>query len=221
MFKSVLIAEDHESISISVKKTLAELGVVQTDYVYYCDDAVMRIQKAIKAAEPYELLITDLSFEEDHRKQQVLTGAELIMAVRKIQPTIKVLVFSGETKPAVIDHLFTSLQINGYVRKARNDAKELKQALAAIYKGNRYLSGDVKQNIKEKNAYEFSDFDIMIISLLSNGKLQKDIPTYLQQHQIKPSGLSSVEKRLNLMKETLGFAKNEQLVAFCKDMGII
>jgi two-component system capsular synthesis response regulator RcsB len=30
-----------------------------------------------------------------------------------------------------------------------------------------------------------------------------------------------VEKRLNLMRETLDFTKNEQLIAFCKDMGVI
>jgi two-component system capsular synthesis response regulator RcsB len=51
--------------------------------------------------------------------------------------------------------------------------------------------------------------------------LQKDIPDYLQQKEIKPSGLSSIEKRLNLMKESLGFTKNEQLVAYCKDFGLI
>ncbi|RZM30077.1 MAG: response regulator, partial [Pedobacter sp.] len=78
-----------------------------------------------------------------------------------------------------------------------------------------------RQNVKQKNAYEFSEFDITIISLLSQGRLQKDIPNYLQENNIKPSGLSSVEKRLNLMKEELSFSKNEQLVAYCKDFGII
>lgn len=221
MFKRVLIAEDHESVSISVKKTLTELEVAHIVYVYYCDDALIRIEKAMKQGEPYDLLITDLSFEEDHRLQQILTGNALVKAVKKIQPNIKTLIFSAENKPAVIDELFSNLKVDGYVRKARNDAKELKVALTAIYKGRKYLPDGIKQSIKEKNTYEFSSFEIIIISLLSNGTLQKDIPTYLQQHQIKPSGLSSVEKRLNLMKESLGFAKNEQLVAFCKDMGII
>jgi two-component system capsular synthesis response regulator RcsB len=51
--------------------------------------------------------------------------------------------------------------------------------------------------------------------------LQKEIPAYLQENNIRPSGLSSIEKRLNLMKEVLDFSKNEQLVAYCKDFGII
>ena len=221
MFKRVLIAEDHEMTSISVRKTLDDLGIAQTEYTYYCDDAYMHIKKNVHSEQPFDLLITDLSFEEDHRTQLLAGGLELIAAVKAIQPDIKVLVFSAENKAAIIDTLFKELGINAYVRKARNDAQDLKMGIEAIFKNKTYLSAHLKSIIKQKNAYEFSNYDITIISLLSQGTLQKDIPNYLQQNNIKPSGLSSVEKRLNLMKEILEFTKNEQLVAYCKDFGII
>lgn len=221
MFKRVLIAEDHESASISVRKTLEDLGIASAEYTFYCDDALMHIKKNVNADQPYDLLITDLSFEEDHRPQKLSSGMELVSAVKLIQPGLKVLVFSAENKAAVVDTLFKELGINGYVRKARHDAKDLKLAIQAIYKNKIYLSEDLKQTVKQKNAYEFTDFDITIISLLSRGMLQKEIPAYLQENNIRPSGLSSIEKRLNLMKEMLDFSKNEQLVAYCKDFGII
>jgi two-component system capsular synthesis response regulator RcsB len=221
MFKKVLIAEDHESANISVRKTLADLGIVDTDYVFYCDHAMTRIQKALKSDDPYDLLITDLSFEEDHNQQSISGGTELIKAAKTLQPGLKVIVFSAENKTAVIDTLFKDLAINGYVRKARNDAKDLKLAIDSIYKGQTYTSVDLKKAIKEKNSHEFTAFDIKIISLLSTGTPQKDIPLYLQQNNIKPSGLSSVEKRFNLMREVLDFSNNGQLIAYCKDMGII
>jgi len=221
MFKKVLIAEDHETTSISVRKTLEDLGIVQADYTYYCDDALMHIKKNLLSEQPYDLLITDLSFEEDHRKQNLVGGMELIAAVKAVQPNLKVLVFSAENKAAVIDTLFKDLSINAYVRKARHDAKELKKAMEAIAKNQTFISENLKQVVKQKNAYEFSSYDITIISLLSQGTLQKEIPAYLQKNNIKPAGLSSVEKRLNLMKEVLDFSKNEQLVAYCKDFGII
>jgi two-component system capsular synthesis response regulator RcsB len=221
MFKRVLIAEDQEMTSISVRKTLEDLGIKQAEYTYYCDDAYLQIKKNVDSEQPFDLLITDLSFEEDHRKQLLAGGVELITAVKSVQPGIKVLVFSAENKAAVIDVLFKELGINAYVRKARNDAKDLKLGIEAISQNKTYLSAHLKSMVKQKNAYEFSSFDITIISLLSQGTLQKDIPLYLQQNNIKPSGLSSVEKRLNLMKEVLEFTKNEQLVAYCKDFGII
>ena len=221
MFKRVLIAEDQEMASISVRKTLEDLAIAQSEYTYYCDDAYMHIKKNVHSEQPFDLLITDLSFEEDHRTQLLAGGLELIAAVKTVQPDIKVLVFSAENKAAVIDTLFKELGINAYVRKARNDAQDLKMGIEAISKNKTYLSANLKSIIKQKNAYEFSNYDVTIISLLSQGTLQKDIPNYLQHNNIKPSGLSSVEKRLNLMKEILEFTKNEQLVAYCKDFGII
>ncbi len=221
MFKNVLIAEDHESASISVRRTLEDLGVASPDYAYYCDDALTRLRKSLQDGHPYELLITDLFFEEDDRAQQITSGTGLIAAARHLQPGLKVLVFSAESKAAVIEPLFKEQGINGFVQKARRDAEELKSAIEQIYKNKQHYPLHLRLAVKQKNTYDFTDFDITIISLLSQGVLQKDIPGRLQQMNIRPSGLSSVEKRLNLIKDTLEFSKNEQLVAFCKDMGII
>ncbi|WP_443945108.1 response regulator [Pedobacter sp. AW1-32] len=221
MFKKVLIAEDHEIANISVVKTLKDLGIESADYVYYCDDALTWIRNAQKNECPYDLLITDLSFEEDHNRQTILNGAELIKAAKSAQPDLKVLVFSSENKPAVIDTLFKDLNVNGFVRKARHDAQNLKQALHTISNGKEYLSPDLKSGLRDKNSHNFTELDIAIITLLAQGTRQKEIPVFLQLKNIKPFGLSSVEKRLNLMREILDFSKNEQLVAYCKDMGII
>ncbi|WP_316806237.1 response regulator [Pedobacter agri] len=221
MFKRVLIAEDHESTSISVRKTLEDFGITDAEYTYYCDEALMHIQKSLADEQPFDLLITDLSFEEDHRIQKLAGGVELIEAVKHIHPQIKVLVFSAETNPALIDNLFKGWQINAYVRKARHDAQDLKKAIEHISQHKTYLSESLKPAVKQKNAFEFTAYDVTIISLLSKGTLQKDIPNYLQQHNIKPSGLSSIEKRLGNLRDSLEFSKNEQLVAYCKDYGII
>ncbi|QNN41514.1 response regulator [Pedobacter roseus] len=221
MFKRILIAEDQETQNISLQTTLADLSIEKPEYVYYCDDALTWIKNAIRAEQPYDLLVTDLSFVEDHNKQKIAGGVELIQAAKKVQPGLKILVFSVENKTAVIDMLFKELHIDGYVRKARHDAQYLKLAINAIYNDKKYLSPDLKLARKENNSHDFTDLDIAIISQLVDGTPQKNIPYYLQENNIKPSGLSSVEKRLNLMKEVLGFSKNEQLIAYCKDVGII
>lgn len=221
MVNKVLIAEDQESANISVQKTLEELSIIDIDYVYYCDDALQKIINNKQKNQPYDLLITDLYFEQDSRTQKIIGGPALIAAARQVQPELKVLVFSAESKAAIIEMLFEKHEIDGYVRKARNDAKELKLAISTISENQRYFPRHLAQLIKQKNSYDFNAYDVTIISLLAQGMLLKNIPQYLEQNQIKPSGLSSVEKRLNHIKDVLEFSKNEQLVAFCKDMGII
>jgi hypothetical protein len=114
-----------------------------------------------------------------------------------------------------------TLNADGYVRKARNDAKELREAIEKIANNQRHFPRYLMDLVKRKNAHDFTRFDIAVISLLAQGTLQKDIPAQLQKNGIKPSGLSSIEKRLNLMKEIFDFSKNEQLVIYCKDMGVI
>ncbi|MBM7418286.1 MULTISPECIES: response regulator [Chryseobacterium] len=221
MFKKILISEDHESINFSVQKTLEDLNFDNFEYVYYCDDALAKAQKAIREKKPYDLLITDLYYEEDHHPQKLKDGRELILAIRQEQPDLKIIVFSAEHKSGIIDSLFNDYGINGYVRKARHDSKELKKAITSVYNNENYLSLDLKQEVKKLNNYEFTTYDITLVSLLSQGVLQKNIPVFLQNNNIKPNSLSSIEKKLNTLKEELGISNNEQLVAFCKDLGII
>jgi hypothetical protein len=57
--------------------------------------------------------------------------------------------------------------------------------------------------------------------LLSQGYQQKEISDYFSEQNIKPSSLSMIEKRLKQMRDELEFSKNEQLVLFCKEAGIL
>lgn len=221
MFRKVLIAEDHEIANLSVQKTLYDFGIKDVKYVYYCDDALSWVKNALRDASPYDLLITDLIFEDDETAQQISNGIDLVKAVKLLQPELKVVVLSAESRNGIVDELFQQQMIDGYVRKGRRDGQYLKEALEATSQHKVYQSPAVKDAIRDKNSHEFSNFDIHVISLLSQGVPQKNIPYYLTERGVKPSGLSSVEKRLNLIREVLDFSKNEQLVAYCKDMGLL
>jgi len=221
MYRKVLIAEDHQSLKISVEQTLKQLGVITSKYTYYCDDALRELKTAITESEPFDLLITDLSFEDDHREQILKGGSDLIEAARLVQPNLKIIVFSAESNSAVVAQLFKKFNINGFVAKGRRDAIELQRAIEDVYTNKKHIPIELQQAIRHKNSHDFTSYDIEIISQLANGTLQKDIPAYLLQQGIKAASLSSVEKRLNQIREALGFTKNEQLVGYCKDQKVI
>lgn len=219
MFTKVLIAEDYESSNISVQRALDDLNIPNPKYVSYCDDAINWIKKGIEENNPFELMITDLSFEEDHRQQKIKTGQQLIDAARTLLPDLKIIIFSVNKKMSIIDNLFQKQLINGYVRKGREDVKDLKKALKTVYNNEKYLTYDMLG--KEKNAFEFSEYDILIISLLADGIFLKDIPKHLKDKDYKRSSMSAVEKRLKDIKVSLNINTTEQLIAFSKDFGII
>ncbi|MCU7617438.1 response regulator [Chryseobacterium sp. PBS4-4] len=221
MFKKALIAEDFESYYSSIQNALEELKIETVDNVQYCDDAFIKIKKSNREHAPYDLLITDLSFVSDHREQHLTNGRDLISIIKSESPTTKIIAFSIEDRAEVIDDLFKTHKINGFVSKGRGDLKELKQAVKAVFNDQKYISTNIKNSIKTKNSYDFTRFEIILVKLLSEGMMQKNIPDYLKENNIKPSSLSSVEKCLNNMKESLGVGNNEQLIALCKDWGII
>ncbi len=127
MFKKVLIAEDYETYNLGVIKTLDELQITNYEFVNYCDDALAKIKRSIAENQPYDLLITDLSFEEDYREQMIKSGRQLILEARELHPDLRIIVFSIENKPKSIEDLFKKYNVNSFVSKGRNDAKELKK----------------------------------------------------------------------------------------------
>lgn len=221
MFKNVFIAEDHESINISVRKSLDDLGVANKVFRNYCDDAFTLLLLSLQLEKPYELLITDLSFEEDSNTQILKGGRDLINACKAEYPALKVIVFSLESNAAVVDELFDACGIDAYVRKARHDAEDLKRAIHAVYQNKKYRSADLRRSKLLNNSFDFKTYDVEVLQMLSSGKAQKEISAILKEKNLQPSGLSSIEKRLGEIRSSLDISNNVQLIAYCKDNQII
>ena len=128
---TALIVEDHQNSNDWLQQSLKARNFEVVRNAYYCDDALLAIKNAIAEGHPFDLLVTDLSFLEDpHRKQSIENGTDLIAAARILQPELKVIVFSAETQPVIIDGLFRNMNINGFILKGRRDTEHLNEALS-------------------------------------------------------------------------------------------
>lgn len=222
MFKKVLVAEDLDSISITVIQVLEDLKIQTIDHVKYCDDALIKIKMGIKNNEPYDLLISDLSFKTDHRETNISSGEELIEAVNKVQPDIKKIVFSIEDKSYRIKSLFNEHGINAYVSKGRNSINELKTAIGRTFKNEeRILSSDLSFNFNDKSFIEIESYDISILKLLAQGYILDSISNEFKALSITPNGPSSIEKRINKLKIYFKANNNVHLIAIAKDFGLV
>lgn len=220
MFKKVLIAEDIDSINIAVKQTLSELGISQIEYVKYCDDALLRIKKANQDILPFDLFISDLSFESDHREVKIKTGEEAIDAIRKIQPDLKIIVYSIEDKSFRIKSLFEKHQINAFVHKGRNSIEQLKAAIKNVYNDASYISSNLQHIFRESNTRDIDEFDVQLIKQLSLGVSQDEMEAKFKELGISPSSKSSIEKRISKLKDYFKASNTVHLIAIAKDLGI-
>lgn len=217
----VLVVEDHESVGLSIRKTLEELNVTQVDYAHYCDDAYAYFKNSLEKAAPYDLVITDLHFAIDHRPQNIQSGKELSKRIKELHPATYLIVFSAESNPAIIKSLYDEYMIDGYVKKSRGDAKELRKAIDTVVNGSRYISQETLIVTRKQQVHQFTDYDIQILTLMIKGKKQKEIAEYFKEKNIQPSALSSIEKRLKQIKSSMKFDTNEQMIAYCMKMEII
>lgn len=217
MFKKILIAEDFDCINLGVKTMLEEF--VSNDAIHhakYCDDALIKVKGALHNQEPFDLLISDLSFTDNYREVKLKSGEELIDAIKKVQPNIKIVVFSVETKPLLIKTLLEKLDCNGYVGKGRDGIKELKEAIQLVYNTDKkYLSPQLDYTQTTRRLNEIDDLDKQIIQLLATGLDQNEIGEELGYSR------SSIEKRLNKLKIYFKAKNNPHLVSLSKDLGLI
>ncbi|WP_337966855.1 response regulator [uncultured Flavobacterium sp.] len=222
MFKKVIIAEDLEDINLGIEQTLKDLDIVNFQHAKYCDDAFLKIRKAILDNEPYDLLISDLSFKKDHRDVKISCGDELIEKVRELQPDIKIIAYSVEDKSFRIKSLFDNSDVNGFVLKGRNSIEDLKKAIHLISTSDqRFISHEVASALQEKNNFEIDDLDIEILKYLSSGTPQDEIIKIFKDSGKKPNSKSAMEKRLSRLKDFFKANNTVHLVSITKDMGII
>ncbi len=221
MFRKVIVTEDQDDINKGVVASLMEMGVPEIQHVQYCDDAYLKIKKASKDQEPYDLIITDLSFDADHRNERLSSGEELSMVLREEFPDLKIIMYSVEDRIQRVRHMIQNVGINAYVCKGRQGLKDLSAAIKQLDNDMTYLSPNIAHALRPSQDLEIDDFDLLLVEKLSQGFSQDEISREFKRNKIIPSSLSSIEKRLNKLKVQFKANNAIHLIAKVKDMGLI
>jgi two-component system capsular synthesis response regulator RcsB len=221
MFKKVIIAEDINSINIGVQQTLAELAISDIDHSRYCDEALLKIRKAIAENAPFDLLITDLSFKEDHHTATITSGKKLVNIVKDIQPEIKIIVLSIEDRAYRIKTLFED-GIDAYIKKDRNDMQELKQAMRHIAStGERFVPAEMAHIIADDSLEDIKHYDTQLLKQLASGLSPDEIAIHFRNTQVKPNSTSSIEKRISHLRTFFNASNNAQLIFITNELGLV
>ncbi|MEW7292192.1 DNA-binding response regulator [Aquimarina sp. 2304DJ70-9] len=221
MFTKILIAEDEDSDNLGIVSAVSEFTKAHVDTAQFCDKTLLKLKNAIHKNTPYDLLITDLSFVIDYKKHHITTGKQLIEEVKKVQPSIKIIVFTGEKKPAIIKSFFTNHKIDGYVCKGLYGLTQLVQAITAVDQGNIYTCPVSKDALHQKNVLQLDQYEIQLLKLLAQGYKHEEISLYLIENDIEPSSKRSVEDKIRKLRDDFNAKTNIQLVYIVNQLGLI
>ncbi|WP_299762415.1 LuxR C-terminal-related transcriptional regulator [uncultured Dokdonia sp.] len=215
MFTKIIIAEDHDTNHFGIEDALKMYNPI-IEKVKYCDDALLKIRVSADKGYPYDLLITDLNFEEDHRERTIVKGEGLILEAKELLPNLKVIVYSVEKRIARIQKLYENYHIDAFVEKGRDASLHIRKAIETIIQGHSYCTPKTSQLLRSTDEInELEEKDILLLELLSKGVKQKYIAQQLN------CSISSVEKQLNKLKVLFNASNPVHLISIAKDWGVI
>jgi two-component system capsular synthesis response regulator RcsB len=213
MFKKILIAEDFQDTNKGIVHALEanlQIDIIQEEL--YCDKAYNRFKTAFDKGEPYELLISDLTFKESHVDRRLTSGVALIKAIRSIDKNIKIIVNSMIDNPTEINALFKDQKINGYVCKGRNSLNELLEGIQEVYQNRTFVSPQLNLN-SSNSVFEMDKYDIMILKDLAEGLTKKEISEKLKKLNISPNSESTIDKKVSKLFDEFGAKNTHHLIA--------
>ena len=220
IIRKVLVVEDIDSINIGLTTTLSISFDFAIDHSNYCDNAFLKLKKALLEDDPYDLLITDLSFKGMPGNTSIHSGDELLRQARAMQPSLFTIIYSIEDRPHKLREYLQELDVNGYVLKGRDSSLQMIEAIKTIGNNGTYISPELLQALRQVPSLEIDDFDLMLLRELANGYSQQEISARLARSGITPSSLSSIEKRINRLKDYFMARNIPHLIALAKDMGL-
>lgn len=220
-FKKVLVAEDTDSSNIGLVFKLKEIGVKVVESSQSCDNALLKIRKGKLDKQPFDLLISDLSFVTNTPNPKITSGEALIAEAKKLQPSLKILAFSVNNQQTVIQHLINKIGVNAYVCKGLNGTKELLKAIEAIQNGEVYLCPVSNATLHKKNVFQLDDFEKQLLQLVARGLKQDEIAAYFQSEGITPNSRRSVEDRLSRLRDKFNANTTSQLIYLAQSLDLI
>jgi DNA-binding NarL/FixJ family response regulator len=218
----ILIADDHQLVlqgMLSYLKEIGDFDVVTTDN---CDDAFNLIKSNINS-NPFQLLFTDLSFNNTTEESNLDGGEELIKAIKHNKFDIKTGVITGHTETNRVYNVINNLKPNSYLLKSKCNATELGFAIQKMLANEYYYTHEIHQKIMYRTIVQIQIDDIAI-------QILKQLPSHAKIGNLegvikKIDGtivkLRSIEAKLANLRTDLNANNNTDLILKVKELGII
>ncbi len=218
----ILIVDDHQLVIQGILCSLKEVGNFDVVTANTCDEAFQLI-KTHQKTNPFQLLFTDLSFDNTTEDSLLDGGEELIKAIRNNDFDIKVAVITGHTETNRVYNVISNLNPNAYLLKSKCDATEIGFAVQKMLANDYYYTHEIHQKIMRRNIIQIQmdDVAIQILKELPNHPKISNLEGIIKKSDGSNLKLRSIETKLGNLRADLNANNNTDLVLKAKELGII
>ena len=218
----ILIVDDHQLVIKGILCSLKEVGDFDVVTTNNCDDAFNLIKADINS-NPFQLLFTDLSFDNITDQSILQGGEELIKAIIHDEIDIKIGVITGHTKTNRVYNVISNLKPNSYLLKSKCNAAEIGFAIQKMLVGEYYYTHEIHQKIMYRNIVkiQMDDIAIQILKALPNHAKISNLEGIIKKNDGTRIKLRSIEAKLANLRTDLNANNNTDLILKVKELGII
>ena len=219
----ILVVDDHPLMAKAIVGELSEFSNYETSSFNTCDEALAELINGIENNTPYDVVFTDLSFENQTEDTVIEDGESLIRKIREDEIPVKIGVVTGHTETNRVFHVIRNLNPDAYILKNQCSAEELNFAIKKMMEGGKFFTHEIHSKILKRNVIQIQMDDVAIQILKQLPKQSKiiNLEGMIKKSDGKTMKIRAIENKLANLRIDLNAKNNTDLVLKAKELGII
>lgn len=218
----ILVVDDHQLFIDGIVNSLNRVGDYEIYTTTSCEKAFSMVDQA-KGNNPFDILFTDLSFDNVKMDAEITGGEDLIRAIQKTNSSTQMIVITGHAETNRVYNVIHNLQPSAYILKSKCEGSELKFAIDSVLKGERFYTHEIHQKLLKRNIAQIvmDDVSLQILNELRNHAKISNLEGVVLREDGSTIKLRTIEKKLSDLRIDLNAINNTDLVLKAKELGII
>ncbi|WP_420551943.1 response regulator [Tenacibaculum aiptasiae] len=218
----ILLVDDHQLIIEGILSYLRDIDNLEIETANSCDEAFSKIKTSL-SKDPFHIVFTDLSFDNQQENNTLDGGESLIKALQQEKIDIKIGVITGHSETNRVFNVIHNLNPSAYILKGNCSTDELTFAIKKILKGEIYYTHEIHQKLLKRALIEIQMDEVAIQILKELPKHAKigNLEGLIKKRDGSAIKVRSIESKLAKLRTDLQANNNTDLVLKAKELGIL
>lgn len=219
----IIAVDDHNFLLEGIVNALNKYPEIEIIGKSTCDDAYIEIKKAIADKIPFDILFTDLSFDNLSDTVKIIGGEELIKKLYNEKITIRKGVITGHSSINRVFNVIHNLKPQAYILKSNCEGDELYFAVQKMMKDEFFYTHSIHEKLMRRRIVEIQmdDVAIQILKELPRHSKIKNMIGVIQNSKGVELSLRTIENKLSNLRIDLNANNNIDLFTIAKELGIV
>ncbi|MBL4746089.1 MAG: response regulator transcription factor [Flavobacteriaceae bacterium] len=219
----IIAVDDHDFLLEGIVSALSKYKELKIIGKSTCDEAFKEIKNAAAAEEPFDILFTDLSFENTSSTDLIEDGEALIRKLDKEGIRPKTGVITGHSSINRVFNVINNLNPLAYVLKSSCSGEELYFAIQKMLNNEFFYTHSIHEKLMRRRIVEIQmdEMAIQILRELPRHSKIKNMEGVIRNSKGVLLSLRTIENKLSNLRIDLDANNNIDLFMIAKELGIV